>query len=176
MNADFIGMTALWGVVLVIAYSFLTILRHNIAQAGRLHQDHMGIAIGERFPLDDYPALKSRQSSDTPLPSEGTVVLMTNFYCDACKRLYEVLDTMQRQFPRYRFVIFMTGAPAEAVKEQLGLHIPVASVDDFSRFRMSAVPFGFFVSADGLVRAKGIVNTEEHVKTLIAKGAWKLAA
>lgn len=168
----------LWLVVLATAYSMLAILRHNIEQTNKLHQDHMGLSYGAKFPIDEHPALRNEQRPAVDMKKDGTVAFMTSCYCDACKRLFPVLNDLQKRMPMYRFVIFMSGPLDEVTKALFDyeLDIPVIQVDDFSKFQTSIVPFGFFLSAEGIIQAKGVVNTENHIQTLISKGVRRRSA
>ncbi|MNN93447.1 hypothetical protein D3C81_2118980 [compost metagenome] len=53
---------------------------------------------------------------------------------------------------------------------------PVIRVDNFKDLQTPFVPFGYYVSEDGIIRAKGIVNNEFHAQALISSGDRRIPA
>jgi methylamine dehydrogenase accessory protein MauD len=99
-----------------------------------------------------------------------TLLFFLSPTCPVCKTLLPTLRRVAAEEPALRLVFASDGAPAEhlafAREQGLGGSEYVLSRELGLRFEVSKLPFAVLLDAGGVVRAKGITNTREHLESL----------
>jgi methylamine dehydrogenase accessory protein MauD len=162
-------VVALAGVVAALARQ-VGVLHERLAPLGAL-ATASGPAPGEAAPLLLAPALSGApvQIGGADESGRRTLLFFASPTCPMCKTL---LPTVRRAVAaeRTRLVYASDGDPAEhaafAREQALDPASYVLSRELGLRYQVAKLPYAVLIDAAGIVRAKGIVNTREHVESL----------
>lgn len=178
MSTFEISYIVLWLVLFITVYGVITVLNEAIKIRSTLYEKHEGLPQGVLFPLEGRSPVNGEPLNLLDGGKVATLVFLTSSSCLACKKLYPTINDFQKKKALYQYLVMMSGTEEEVsmtIKEY-DLHVPVIRVDNFKELKTPLVPFGYYVSNEGLIQAKGIVNNEFHIKTLISSGDRKLYA
>jgi methylamine dehydrogenase accessory protein MauD len=166
------GLVVALGLVVVALTRQIGILHERIAPVGALAVER-GPKVGEAAPELLLPALAGNEVRLGGSDADGrrTLLFFLSPTCPVCKTLLPTLERIVAEDAgKTRLVYASDGTPEEhhgfvrehglndadyLLSESLGLH-----------FEVSKLPYAVLIGADGVVRAKGIVNTREHVESL----------
>lgn len=168
----------LWCVVIVLAVVVLAlarqvgVLHERVAPAGAL-MPTTGPKVGEQTApatyrgLDGSPVTVGGPDGD----SRATLVLWVSPTCPVCKSLVPTAVSMARA-ERLRLVFASDGdkvAQHQAYVGDLGIaaYPYVVSQALGLAYAVSKLPFAVLIGADGVLRSKGLVNTREHLESLV---------
>lgn len=168
----------LWCIVIVISISVFVILREAIKVKSNLYEQHEGLPKGSDFPLESNIPVNGSPMNIRNKEKIGTVVFLTSTTCSVCSKVYPVINDFQKNKPLYQYLIYMIGTEESvnnAIKEY-DIKAPVVRMDNLRDLQAPFVPFGYYVSQDGVIQAKGIINNEGHVHSLILYGEEKVSA
>jgi methylamine dehydrogenase accessory protein MauD len=177
-DALLVSNAVLWFVVLALAAVVAALVRQigvlhaRIAPAGALVIGR-GPAVGEAAPLVDAQDLSGATRSVGGPDSAGrsTLLFFLSPTCPVCKALLPALRSLARAESALRVVLVGDGARDE--------HAAFAREHDLLRFpyllspalglafAVPKLPFAVLVGPDGVVRAKGLVNSREHLESLL---------
>ena len=184
VEALIISNVVLWLVVVVLALLVFAltrqvgILHERVAPAGAL-QPTNGPKVGE---LTSAMELKSVDGTDVSVGGEhaeglASFVLFISPTCPVCKSLVPTAQSLvNSEKHRMRLVFASDGAETEddiqrhrdyvdelnisaypyVISQALGMH-----------YQVSKLPFALLIDADGTLKSKGLVNTREHMESLI---------
>ena len=176
MHALLASTALLWLLVVVLAGVVAALAR----QVGVLHErlaplGALAIARGP-VPGEAAPVLLARALSGAQIRIGGadaagrsTLLFFASPTCPICKTL---LPTVRRVagHERAQLVYASDGEPAEhasfASEQELDPGRYVVSRELGLRYEVAKLPYAVLIDAAGIVRAKGIVNTREHVESL----------
>ncbi|MFC5702439.1 hypothetical protein ACFPVX_14140 [Cohnella faecalis] len=160
----------LWLVVFLLAYIVLAMAKRIYRIS--LPASDRGIQVGVSFPFPNMKAFQRRRLGAGSVSSGGTLVFFTASDCDACKRVYPVIDQFQRANANYDYALFMVASEEEgaSILEPYANAFEAAFVDDLAPFEVPGVPFAYYLSAEGKVLSKGIFHEALHINHLIATG------
>lgn len=175
-----ISNIVLWVLVIVLAVIVLAlarqvgILHERVAPAGALMPTE-GIKVGEvteRMNLQDL-AGKSVTLGGPNADGLSTFVLFISPTCPVCKSLVPTAKSLaKREGRRMRLVFASDGDKPEQ-------HVAYARdlrLDDYPYilsqplgmgYQVSKLPFAVLIGADGTLQSKGLVNTREHLESLV---------
>ena len=173
-----ISNAILWVVVLVLAAVVAALVR----QIGILHERvaPAGALVGREGPRigEAAPRLTVVDWQGTPLElgapaadGRATLLAFVSPTCPVCKTMLEILDAvMRREQGRARLVLASDGPRAEheAFVRAHGLAERgyVLSSELGLAYQVAKLPYAALIGADGVLRAKGLINTREHVESL----------
>jgi methylamine dehydrogenase accessory protein MauD len=178
MNTGFLiaSNVLLWGAFLAMAALMLGVIR----QIGLLHErsaplgammiDH-GPEVGERSPTfhvstyDGKPVTVGRAIT----PERPSLLMFTGPTCPICSKLLPIIRSVAAS-EGADVILISDGSPAEH-REFLRNHpleeeLYVVSAEIGMRYQVSKVPYGVLLDKDGVIQAKGLCNTREHVESL----------
>jgi methylamine dehydrogenase accessory protein MauD len=168
----------LWCVVIVLAVVVLAlarqvgVLHERVAPAGAL-MPTTGPKVGEATQPATYAGLDSRPVTVGGPDEEGraTLVLWISPTCPVCKALVPTAVSMARS-ERLRLVFASDGdklAQHQAYVVDLGIaaYPYVVSQALGLAYAVSKLPFAVLIGGDGVLRSKGLVNTREHLESLV---------
>ena len=178
LEALLISNILLWLVVMALAAVVVALVRQvgvlheRVAPAGAL-VGREGPRIGEgapRFELSDWAGLPRTIGGPDP-ERKSTLLVFVSPTCPVCKTLLPVLDSVVRaERPSLRMVLASDGPRDEhdAFVRAFGLAERgyVLSHELGMAYQVGKLPYAVLIDADGLLRAKGLVNTREHVESL----------
>jgi methylamine dehydrogenase accessory protein MauD len=148
------------------------ILFERVAPLGALVTD-AGPAVGEAAPRFTLPSLTSPAQVSIGAPQAmATLLFFLSPNCPVCKKLLPILRSLAAaEGASLRLVFASDGDAAEhqAFAQQHRLHDfdYVLSTPMGLAFRVSRLPFAVLIGADGIVKAKGLVNNREQLESLL---------
>lgn len=183
LEALIISNLILW--VLVIGLSLLLfaltrqvgVLHERVAPAGAL-MPTSGPKVGEgTAPLQ----LQSLQGEAVSVGGEqasgtATLLLFISPSCPVCKGLVPTARSLvASEAPRLRLLFASDGADTERELDShrryvsdLGLSEPYLLSEKLGmHYEVSKLPFAVLIDAEGVLRSKGLVNTREHLESLL---------
>lgn len=188
MQALLISNLLLWVALIVLAIVVLAlarqvgVLHERLAPAGAmLHRS--GPEVGEPAPLLTVTTIggASLQIGGPADDGRGTLVFFVSPTCPVCKTLLPTVIRIARsQSPPSRLVLASDGAPAEHEAFASGEAVQglpyVLSADLGMSYEVAKLPYAVLIDAAGVLRAKGLVNTREHVESLFEAERLGLAS
>jgi methylamine dehydrogenase accessory protein MauD len=175
-----VSNVVLWVLVVALAIIVLAlarqvgILHERVAPAGAL-QPVEGPKVGE---LTEAMPLKSLDGESVTIGGRNAnglamLVLFVSPTCPVCKSLVPTARSLERrEASRLRLVFASDGDArdqhvAYANDLRLGSHPYVLSQALGMKYQVSKLPFALLIGADGSLQSKGLVNTREHMESLI---------
>ncbi len=168
----------LWVLVIVLALVVLAlarqvgILHERVAPAGAL-MPTSGPKVGELTDATALPNLNGGQVTLGGKNDDGlaTLVLWISPTCPVCKSLVPTAVSMASD-ERLRLVFASDGDKPEQHQKyvhDLGIesHPYVISQSFGMTYGVSKLPFAILIGADGTLESKGLVNTREHLESLV---------
>ena len=178
MSALAVSNVVLW--VLVLALSAvvmaltrqLGVLHQRIAPAGALMLNR-GLTVGEPAPVLELAALDGRELRVGLARDDGrsTLLLFVSPSCPVCKSLLPAVKSSRRDERSWMDVILASDGDSAAQREFVrtqGLEgIPyVVSAALGLAYQVSRLPFAALLDERGVLRARGLVNSREHLESL----------
>ena len=177
-DALLVSNLLLWCVVIVLAVVVLAlarqvgVLHERVAPAGAL-MPTTGPKVGEQTVpatfrgLDGNPVTVGGPDGE----ARATLVLWISPTCPVCKALVPTAVSMARA-ERLRLVFASDGeklAQHQAYVGDLGIaaYPYVVSQALGLAYAVSKLPFAVLIGGDGVLRSKGLVNTREHLESLV---------
>ena len=163
-------IVALAGVVAALARQ-VGVLHERLAPLGALAIAR-GPETGEAAPVLLAPALSGAAVKIGGADEAGrrTLLFFASPTCPMCKTLLPTVRRAVAGEERVRFVLASDGDPSEhaafARDHDLDPASYVLSRELGLRFEVAKLPYAVLIDAAGIVRAKGLVNTREHVESL----------
>jgi len=147
------------------------VLHERIAPMGAMTSDQ-GPEVGERAPPVSVLTLEGGRI-EIGGPSAGArsrLLLFVSPSCPVCKKLLPIARSFASA-ERLEVVLVGDGEPAEqrAMIEQFRLeHLPYVNSPQLGiAFQVGKLPYAVLIDAQGVIRAKGLVNHREHLESLI---------
>jgi methylamine dehydrogenase accessory protein MauD len=177
MNALVISLTFSWAAILVLGAMLWALSRQvgvlfeRVAPMGALVTDS-GPAVGSASPAF---SLRGIQSEDVVIGGERSVPQLIFFLsptCPVCKKLIPVLKALAHDERRnFSVILASDGEQAEHLRfvQAQGLsEMPyVLSAELGMSYRVSRLPYAVLLDREGLVAAKGLVNSREQLDSLL---------
>jgi methylamine dehydrogenase accessory protein MauD len=173
-----ISNIVLWVFVLALLIIVLALIRQlgvlheRIAPAGALMLNR-GLQIGERVPMIDVEDLAGQPLRLGAPRADGrsTLLVFVSPTCPVCKSLLPVVRSGRRQERDWLEVILASDGDLEQqrqfVQAQGLTELPfVVSAPLGMTYQVSRLPFAALVDAGGILRARGLVNSREHLESL----------
>ncbi|HEX4648457.1 MAG TPA: methylamine dehydrogenase accessory protein MauD [Steroidobacteraceae bacterium] len=178
MTALAVSNVALWILVLVLAAVVLALVRQvgvlheRIAPAGALILQR-GLAVGEPAPLLEVADLEGQahRLGAARADRRSTLLLFVSPTCPVCKSLLPAVKSSRRDERRWLEVILASDGDSteqrEFVRNQGLDGIPyVVSGALGLAYQVSRLPFAALLDEQGILRARGLVNSREHLESL----------
>jgi methylamine dehydrogenase accessory protein MauD len=177
-TALLVSNAVLWVAVVVLACVVAALVRQlgvlyeRVLPAGALMTGR-GPAVGDRAPVVAVEELAGRRREIGAPSSDGRSTLL--FFlapgCPVCKTLLPALRSAARAERGWLEVVLASdGAAAEhrafVRSERLAAFPYVLSTALGLAYQVGQLPYAVLVDAAGVVRARGLVNTREHLESL----------
>jgi methylamine dehydrogenase accessory protein MauD len=171
-----VSNATLWVVVIVLAVVLLAVVRQlgvlheRIAPAGALMLAK-GLKVGESAPTIAAHDLEGGPITLGGARKRATLLMFVSPSCPVCKALLPVLkSSLAAERDWLDIVLASDGEDAtqrEFVRTQrLGGFRYVVSAPLGLAYQVSRLPFAALIDGDGVLRARGIVNSREHLESL----------
>lgn len=164
-------LIAALGVCVLALARQIGVLHERIAPVGALSAAN-GPAVGERVPRLELKTLEGREIVMGAREPHGalSLLLFVSSQCPICKVLIPVAKDLARQ-ERLQLV-FVGDGPIEEQRRLVERHA-LQGLDFVNSpavgltFQVAKLPFAVLIGADGTLIAKGLVNSREHLESLI---------
>jgi methylamine dehydrogenase accessory protein MauD len=178
MTALAISNIVLWIVVLALLVVVLAltrqvgVLHERIAPAGAL-MINRGLAVGQKAPVMEVVDLNGRPLRVGAERADGlsTLLLFVSPTCPVCESLLPVIRSSRKaEHSWLEIVLASDGDPAahrEFARNRGLLEFPyVVSAPLGMTYQVSRLPFAALLDPAGTLRARGLVNSREHLESL----------
>lgn len=179
LEALLISQVALWVLLLIVAALQFALLRQvgviheRIAPMGALTLDK-GPKEGESAPVFDLLDLKKRRVKlgGESAAGKSTLIFFLSPTCPVCKKMLPILKSSARSEARRLEIILASDGDAPEherfVAAQNLTDFPyVLSQELGMTYRVGKLPYAVLIDEAGVIRAKGLINTREHLESLI---------
>jgi len=177
MDALTVSVVLLWLAVIVLGVLLWALSRQvgvlfeRVAPMGALVTD-AGPAVGEASPSFALTGLQSEAVTIGGATERPTLLFFLSPTCPVCKKLIPVLKALVKDERRRLAVVLASdGERAEHLaflREQgLGALPYVLSTELGMSYRVSRLPYAVLLDAQGVVAAKGLVNSREQLDSLL---------
>jgi methylamine dehydrogenase accessory protein MauD len=184
VEALVISNIVLWILVVVLALLVFAltrqvgILHERVAPAGAL-QPTSGPKVGELTEAIELTDLVGSKLSIGGADSDGlaSFVLFISPSCPVCKSLVPTAKALvNSEKSRIRLIFASDGAESEKELDRHRAYVKDLRIDDYPyvlsellgmTYHVSKLPFALLIGRDGSLHSKGLVNTREHMESLI---------
>ncbi|WGR61808.1 methylamine dehydrogenase accessory protein MauD (plasmid) [Paracoccus ferrooxidans] len=161
----FLGVT----VVMLGLMRQVGLLHERSSPMGAMITDH-GPDIGDKAPEFDLPDYFGRSVHIGGASERATLLMFTAPTCPVCDKLFPIIKSIARA-EKIGVVMISDGAPEEHARflknHELGQIRYVVSAEIGMAFQVGKIPYGVLVDGEGVIRAKGLTNTREHLESLL---------
>ena len=178
MTALAISNAILWLLVIGLCVALLAVIRQlgvlheRIAPVGALMLAK-GLKVGESAPTVAAQDLEGRSISVGTTRTDGraTLLMFVSPTCPVCKTLLPVLKSSLASERDWLDIILASDGEIAAQREfvlahRLGGFPYVVSAPLGIAYQASRLPFAALIDPQGVLRARGIVNSREHLESL----------
>jgi methylamine dehydrogenase accessory protein MauD len=180
LEALLISQIVLWVIVAGLAVTVLALLRQigvlheRITPMGALTLDR-GPKEGEPAPIFDIPDLLDRGTIRIGGAREGGRSLLVMFVapsCPVCKKLLPIIKSVARSESDWLETVLASDGDLEEQRR----FVKSYKLEDFPyllsaelgmTYRIGKLPYGLLIDGSGVIRAKGLINTREHLESLM---------
>ena len=167
-----VAVIALAGVVVALTRQ-IGVLYERVAPAGALVLG-AGPAVGATAPVVQAEDLRGRLH-EIGAPRDdgrGTLLFFLSPTCPVCKTLLPVLRSTARREAAWLDVVLASDGPraeheAFVRAERLDAFAYLLSPELGMRWQVGKLPYAALIDAAGTLRARGLVNTREHLESLL---------
>jgi methylamine dehydrogenase accessory protein MauD len=171
-----ISQVLLWSAVLTMALVIVALVRQvgilheRISPMGALVTDK-GPEVGDMAPRITVSDIRGRpvQFGTSSSAGRGRLLLFVSPSCPVCKKLLPIARSFSRG-EKLEIVLVGDGDQDEqirmikdyALEDQVYINSPQLGM----AFRVGKLPYAILLDQDGVIRAKGLVNSREHLESL----------
>jgi methylamine dehydrogenase accessory protein MauD len=159
-------------IALLAVISQLGVLHERIAPVGALMLAK-GLKVGESAPQVVTQDLEGRSLTVAGVRSDerATLIMFVSPTCPVCKTLLPALKSSLASERDWLDIILASDGEMEAQREfvlsqRLSAFPYVVSAPLGISYQVSRLPFAVLVDSRGVLRARGIVNSREHLESL----------
>jgi methylamine dehydrogenase accessory protein MauD len=181
MSALLVSHVILWLLVVVLCFVVFALMR----QIGVLHErvfpagalmTGRGPQVGEQSPVNDLVAFDDSRITVGD-GTRSTLLLFVSPSCPVCKTLLPIVNSVTRSEAHkhpLRVILASDGDTAEDRQQ----HLQLISAHNLAKdryviskqlglaFVVEKLPFAALIDKAGVIRAKGLVNSREHLESL----------
>ncbi|HLN49855.1 MAG TPA: methylamine dehydrogenase accessory protein MauD [Steroidobacteraceae bacterium] len=178
MTALAVSNATLWVVVIGLCLALLAVVRQlgvlheRIAPVGALMLAK-GLKVGEIAPIIEVQDLEGRSLAlgAARADQRATLLMFVSPTCPVCKALLPVLKSSLASEREWLDIILASDGETARQREfvlahRLGGFPYVVSAPLGMAYQVSRLPFAALIDAQGVLRARGIVNSREHLESL----------
>lgn len=176
MNSLLISNALLWLLMLGVIVALwalarqIGVLYERIAPMGALVTDS-GPKLGEAAPKFELPALNGARITIGGERPKSQLLFFLSPTCPVCKKLLPILRSAAQAEREWLDVVLASDGEATQHLAFYGAaklnEFPyVLSADLGMTYRVSRLPYAVLMDERGIIRAKGMINTREHLESL----------
>ena len=172
------SQVVLWIVVLAMLVALVALARQigllheRVAPAGALMHSN-GPKVGELAPVLELEDMNGRPFAVGGPRESAQLILFVSPTCPICKTLVPTAKSLAKS-ERGRIALAVGsdgGDPAVHQRYVADMGIEaypyILSLELGMKFEVGKLPFAVLVGADGVLRSKGLVNSREHLESLV---------
>lgn len=172
---SYIGLWAfviLEGIILIALTRQIGLLHERISPVGARTMNY-GPEIGTLAPGFEEEDFLGRQVTLGVESGRRTLLLFISMSCDICKTLLPNIRAISQEERDNLDVVLVSPKSDSAhikrfIQENKLNSIPIVVSDKLNEiYRINIAPYGVMVNKMGEVRAKGLINTPEHLESLL---------
>ncbi|HEU5432469.1 MAG TPA: TlpA disulfide reductase family protein [Thermomicrobiales bacterium] len=178
-----VSYVALWALVVVMGVLLLLLYRHfGMMSLGTLEGvQRDGLSVGAVAPTIGGVTAAGTDASWNPKAGQPQLLMFVAPDCEPCAVVLPFVDRLSRSGAGVRVAAVAPGPRAEVARlvEKHQLSYPCLAEDGggaFNRFKVRVTPFGFVISGDGRVLAKGLCSDQARLKSLLQAAGLRDAA
>src|SRR5260370_14810925 len=187
-DAMLVSQIILWIVVLALSAVVFALVR----QIGVLPERtlpmgappmYKGPKVGDKSPVFQLTDLAHRPLAFGAERSDGRsqLLIFVSPTCPVCKKVLPIVKSVAGAESRWLDLIFTSDGEAPEQdgfvrKHQLESFPFVPSSELGMAYRISKLPYAVLIDGEGVVRAKGLVNTREHLDSIVAAKQIRIAS
>ncbi|MEM6709316.1 MAG: thiol-disulfide isomerase [Pseudomonadota bacterium] len=172
------SVVVLWAVVIVLLVVVIALARQigvlhtRLAPAGAL-MTSAGPKVGELAPVLTLDSLTGDPVTVGGRDNGAQLVLFVSPTCPLCKSLVPMAKSLARSERRRLRLAFASdgGEPLQHQKYiadlELSTYPYVVSLELGMKYEVGKLPYAVLIGADGVLRSKGLVNSREHLESLV---------
>ena len=163
----FIGVT----MVLLGLMRQVGLLHERSSPMGAMITDH-GPDMGDKAPEFELPDYFGRNVKIGGASADGrhTLIMFTAPTCPVCDKLFPIIKSIAKA-EKLSVVMISDGAQDEHKRfldnHELGQIRYVVSAEAGMAFQVGKIPYGVLIDGEGVIKAKGLTNTREHLESLL---------
>lgn len=176
MNSLLVSNVLLWVLMLGVIVALwalarqIGVLYERIAPMGALITDS-GPQLGEAAPKFELPALNGARISIGGERPKSQLLFFLSPTCPVCKKLLPILRSAAQAEREWLDVVLASdGESTQHLafygEARLNEFPYVLSADLGMTYRVSRLPYAVLMDERGIIRAKGMINTREHLESL----------
>jgi methylamine dehydrogenase accessory protein MauD len=161
------------GVVIFALARQIGVLHERVAPMGALMTDH-GIQVGQPAPVMSLIDIRGRAVTvgGRSLRDRQTLLLFVSPTCPICKKLLPAARSFARREQSHLDIVLVGDGDRADQERMIRDHrledMPyVISTELGMKYQVAKLPYSVLLGSDGMVRAKGLVNSREHLESLM---------
>lgn len=174
----FAAMIAQWFVIAVLVLAVIALARQigilhtRLAPAGAL-MTSAGPKVGEITPTLTYNDLYGREVTVGGPRDSAQLILFVSPTCPICKTLIPAARALARNERRRLSLVFGSDGGESNQHEQYVRDMRIdkvpyiVSLELGMKFEVGKLPYAVLIDSTGALRSKGLVNSREHLESLI---------
>jgi len=166
----------LWCLLLALVFVVLGLIRQigvlhgRLAPAGALMVDK-GVAVGEPAPQVTATGRDGRAVNFGYSGDRAQLLFFLSPTCPICKSLLPALKSIAREQAQRLDVVYISDGDPDAqqtliAEHQLESTTYVVSPEVGMTYQIGKLPYAVLIDQNGTLRAKGLVNSREHLDSL----------
>jgi len=173
-----VANTVLWMLVIGLSLVVLALVRQvsvlhaRISPAGALMLAK-GLKVGEPAPTMSVADIEGRSVTIGGARADGRslLVMFVSPTCPVCKVLLPVLKSSRRSEQDWLEIVLASDGDLAAQREFVATHglgvFPYVVAESVGLgFQVSRLPFAVLIDEAGVLKARGIINSREHLESL----------
>lgn len=175
MTALYVSTFLLWIAVIFLVLLMLALARQigllheRIAPLGALMLDQ-GPKVGERTPVFEVRDLWGRFIRVGGQRERPLFLLFLSSNCPVCKKVLPIARSLALE-ERLELVLVGDERPEDLILMAKGQGLedfPLLNAPEIGQaFKVGKIPYAIILDPEGIVRAKGLVNSREHLESLL---------
>ncbi|HZX17814.1 MAG TPA: methylamine dehydrogenase accessory protein MauD [Pseudomonas sp.] len=176
MDALIVSNILLWGLLIALAFAVMGLVRQigvlhgRLAPAGALMVDK-GVAVNEPAPQVTAADRSGRPVNFGYAGEKAQLLFFLSPTCPICKSLLPAIKSIAKEQAHRLDVIYVSDGDMDAQKALITEH----KLDDATyvvgpevgmTYQIGKLPYAALIDNAGVLRAKGLVNSREHLDSL----------
>lgn len=174
MDMISISYIVLWLLVLSLTMFTIVIAKKPTKVLGA---NQSGLPVGSAFPRFNMQSVVKQIPFSVSHPDQqGTLLLFSSSGCPICSTVYPLFPYAEQKY-NVKPQVIMEGrdGQVDSIIEKInetGLSAPVYALTPSIKeeVKLEGFPFAYYLSADGKVLAKGVINTTADIDLLVSTG------